>query len=60
MEQVNERVENISWVAFIGFMFLGMGIGACFNQPGIGMLIGMGVGYLAEAVLTSTIKQKSA
>ncbi len=53
MEEIKNRSEMLSWSAFIGFMFIGMGIGSIFDQTGIGMFIGMGVGYLAEAIIES-------
>ncbi len=47
-----------SWV-FIGFMFLGMAIGMYFNHTGIGILAGMGVGFIARAVIgLNTQKEK--
>ena len=38
--------------AFVGFMFLGMGIGYFMNNFLVGMFIGMGLGFLARALLT--------
>ena len=38
--------------AFVGFMFIGMGIGYFINNFLVGMFIGMGLGFLARALLT--------
>lgn len=44
----DERGEN----AFVGCMFLGMGIGYFMNNFLVGMFIGMGLGFLAKSLLT--------
>ena len=33
---------------FVGCMFLGIGIGLLFEEPGIGTLIRMGVGFIIQ------------
>ena len=45
-----ERGDNI----FVGFMFIGMGIGYFINNFLVGMFIGMGLGFLARALLTTS------
>jgi len=46
--QKEKRGDN----AFVGFMFLGMGIGYFMDNFVVGMFIGMGLGFLARALLT--------
>ena len=36
---------------FIGCMFLGIGIGLMCGSAGIGVMIGMGVGFIIESLL---------
>lgn len=50
MQETKNNTEMLSWAIFLGCMFVGMGVGEIFDQAGIGMLIGMGVGYIAEAI----------
>lgn len=57
MEEIKERNETLSWSVFLGCMFVGMGIGMIFDQDGTGMLIGMGVGYIASAIIESVEKK---
>ena len=42
--QKDKREENV----FVGFMFLGMGIGYFMDNFVVGMFIGMGLGFLAK------------
>lgn len=51
MEHIKERNDIVSWAAYLGCMFVGMGIGMIFDQAGAGMIIGMGGGYIAEGVI---------
>ena len=59
MKEVKKDHNVISWSAFIGCMFVGMGIGMIFDDAGTGMFIGMGVGYFAEAIIESFRKEGS-
>ncbi len=43
----DKRGENI----FVGFMFLGMGLGYFMDNFLVGMFIGMGLGFLGKALL---------
>ena len=38
--------------AFVGFMFIGMGIGYLMNNFLVGMFIGMGLGFIARIFFT--------
>ncbi|MBP6623857.1 MAG: hypothetical protein KA198_01715 [Chitinophagaceae bacterium] len=51
MNAKNEESSNLSWYVFTGCMFIGIGIGMAFGQPGTGVLVGMGVGFIAYAIL---------
>ena len=44
----DERSDNI----FVGFMFLGMGIGYFMDNFMVGACIGMGLGFLGNAMFT--------
>ncbi|MFC4817049.1 MULTISPECIES: hypothetical protein [unclassified Flavobacterium] len=52
MENQNNNLwSNIGSKVFIGCMFVGMGIGMCVDKIAVGTLIGMGVGFIASALL---------
>lgn len=35
---------------FVGFMFVGLAIGLFLGQPGPGVLLGMGIGFIAKEI----------
>lgn len=50
-EDSNSKYNWPGGYVFVGCMFVGMGLGMYFNNTGIGLMIGMGVGFLGMAVL---------
>jgi hypothetical protein len=50
MENNNKK---IGWYIFTGFMFVGIGAGIAFDKPEVGVLIGIGLGFIAAAVYRS-------
>ncbi|MBU0953344.1 MAG: hypothetical protein KKA90_02910 [Nanoarchaeota archaeon] len=40
-----------SGTAFVGFLFLGLAFGILYNQVAVGVLVGLGLGFLAMVVL---------
>lgn len=56
MENAKQLTETVSWSVFIGSMFIGMGVDAFFGSAGVGTLVGMGVGYIASAIVESKMK----
>ena len=49
--QKNKNWDKISGAVFVGCMFLGIGIGMIYDNVSIGTLIGMGVGFIASAIV---------
>ncbi len=46
-------LKSLGGFLFVACMFIGMGIGMVFNSPGIGCLIGMGIGFIVMGLLMS-------
>ena len=38
-------------IAFVGFIMLGLAFGIYFNQTAVGILAGLGLGFIAMALL---------
>ena len=37
---------------FVGCMFIGIGIGMLFGETGIGTMVGMSVGFIADSIFS--------
>jgi hypothetical protein len=57
MENQNQNQRNetnkIAGIIFIGFMFIGIGVGMAMHNTTIGTLVGMGAGFIASALYRS-------
>jgi putative effector of murein hydrolase LrgA (UPF0299 family) len=50
--QENDNKKNAG-IIFVGFMFIGIGIGKYIDNTAVGTLVGLGVGFLAMAIYRS-------
>ena len=50
MAKKNDNYER-SGIAFVGFLFLGIAAGMLFNQTAVGVMAGLGLGFIAMALL---------
>lgn len=48
----NKSKETKPGLAFVGCLMLGIGTGLYYGRPDVGVLIGLGVGFIAMAILT--------
>jgi len=51
-ESKNIKYKNSGFI-FSGCMFIGLGLGFYFGEVAIGVLIGMGVGFIAMDLMNS-------
>ena len=51
--------QAASWV-FIGCMFIGIATGIYFNQVAVGTLAGIGIGFIARALLSANANTEKA
>ncbi len=58
MEEDNKMGFAIGGMFFVGFMFVGAGIGFVYHAVHIGGAIGMGVGFLALGATVAYYKGK--
>ncbi len=50
-QQQNKNLSKVSGIIFSACMFIGAGIGMLCKATDIGAVIGMGVGFLAMAII---------
>jgi uncharacterized membrane protein AbrB (regulator of aidB expression) len=46
----NKETNNASGYIFVGCMFLGIALGQFLDEPGVGLMGGMGIGFILSAV----------
>ena len=50
MQKKDQDYER-SGIAFVGFLFVGLALGIYYNQTAVGVLMGLGLGFIAMALL---------
>lgn len=55
MKKKKEKIEDY---LFVGALFVGLGLGIYFEQVAVGVLIGLGVGFLLRAIYYLLKKKK--
>ena len=53
MSHEHKSYNGAGSTAYVGCMFIGMGLGYAFNNFLVGLFIGMGVGFIVMAALRS-------
>ena len=48
---VKNKVKELSELAFVGFFFIGLVLGAYYNRWDIGPLFGLAMGFIAALVV---------
>ena len=48
--------DPVGSTLFVAFLLLGIGIGLYFGRPDVGVLVGLGVGFIAKAICLSKKK----
>ncbi len=47
---MKKKKDNAGDYLFVGPLFIGLGLGLYFEQTAVGVLIGLGVGFLLRAI----------
>jgi len=55
---MKKKKEDVPGVAFVGCLFIGLALGIAYGNPAVGVLGGLGAGFIVMAILTYLIKKK--
>ena len=58
MEEKKKNTPIIAGVVFTGCMFIGLGLGILYSEVVIGIMLGMGAGFLAMGAIYAYRKEK--
>ncbi len=51
MKKWKRSGDETPGLAFVAFLLIGLGIGQYFGRPDVGVLVGLGVGFLAMLIV---------
>lgn len=54
MENDKKNKSKIGGIVFVGCLFIGLALGMYFHNTGVGVLLGLGVGFLAMGLVMGT------
>ena len=58
LKNKEDNASNVGGVAFVGCIILGTGIGLLAGNPGPYSVIGVGVGFIVMAIVSSLARKK--
>ena len=58
VKKFKKKEDDIAGLGFVGCLFIGMGLGMYYGNIAIGVLIGLGVGFIVMALLKYFLKKK--
>lgn len=58
MDQKKKNTSTIAGVFFVGCMMIGLGLGLFFGKTAIGVIIGLGVGFIAMGGVYAFYRQE--
>ena len=57
-KKMKKKKEDVPGIAFVGCLFIGLALGMAYGNVAIGVLGGLGAGFIVMAILTYLIKKK--
>ena len=59
MREKNEKSKSdtVGGLVFVGPLMIGIGLGIYFNQTAVGVLVGLGVGFILFGLVKALMKE---
>ena len=54
-----KQTSTIAGVVFVGCMFIGLGLGMLYHKTAIGIMLGLGVGFISMGIFWAIMSRKS-
>ncbi len=58
MESKKNNSSTVGGVVLVGCMFIGIGLGMLYHQTAIGVMIGLGVGFIGMGLVWAIMREK--
>jgi len=58
MKKFKKRKEDIPGLAFVGCLFIGLALGMAYGNVAVGVLGGLGAGFIVMAIVQVLMKKK--
>jgi hypothetical protein len=56
MEKKENKSDTVGGLVFVGPLMIGLGLGIYYNQTAVGLLVGLGVGFILFGLVKAFMK----
>jgi hypothetical protein len=56
MKKTKSKTDTVGGYVFVGPMIIGLGLGIYYNQTAVGLLVGLGVGFIFFGLVKAFMK----
>ena len=57
MKKEKSKADTVGGLVFVGPLMIGIGLGISFNQTAVGVMVGLGVGFILFAIVKALMKE---
>ena len=56
MNKEKSKSDTVGGLVFVGPLMIGIGLGIYYNQTAVGVMVGLGIGFILFALVKALIK----